>query len=249
MTTVLLIDDDPDVVRALRTSFTARGYQVITAADGATALRTASETKPNLVLLELGLPDMDGRELIAGLRGWTTVPIIVLSRRPGADDKIRALDAGADDYVTKPFGMEELLARVRALLRRAVTITSSGRKEATVDTSSFTIDLLVMKVWRDGIEVHLTPTEWRLLEILVRNHGRLVTRTQLLEEVWGPDHSTDTHYLRVYLSQLRRKLEPQPAHPRHLITEPGIGYRFSIESAGSHTESTSSTSPVRRDSA
>ncbi|HEV8556493.1 MAG TPA: response regulator [Actinophytocola sp.] len=225
MTKVLVVDDEPQLVRTLRINLTARGYEVITAHDGAAALRAAADTKPDVIVLDLGLPDIDGAEVIDGIRGWSTVPIIVLSARVGSTDKVAALDAGADDYVTKPFGMDELLARLRAAVRRATT-TTGGEEEQVVDTAAFTVDLAAKKVRRDGTDVHLTPTEWGLLELLVRNRGRLVSQKQLLAEVWGPNYQTETHYLRVYFAQLRRKLEPDPAHPRHVITEPGLGYRF-----------------------
>ena len=218
-----MVDDEPQIVRALRINLSARGYEVLTAHDGSAALKAAAEGKPDVVVLDLGLPDVDGAEVIAGLRGWTTVPIIVLSARVDSADKVRALDAGADDYVTKPFGMDELLARLRAAVRRSA-VAEGG--DAVVETASFTVDLAAKKVLRDGAEVHLTPTEWGLLEVLARNRGRLVAQKQLLQEVWGPQYAKETHYLRVYLAQLRRKLEPEPAHPRHLVTEPGMGYRF-----------------------
>ncbi|GAA2838953.1 MULTISPECIES: response regulator [Crossiella] len=224
MTKVLVVDDEPQIVRALRINLTARGYQVLTAHDGASALKAAAEGKPDVVVLDLGLPDIDGTEVISGLRGWTRVPILVLSARTDSTDKVEALDAGADDYVTKPFGMDELLARLRAAVRRA---SNSGEEEQpVVQTASFSVDLAAKKVLKDGAEVHLTPTEWGVLEVLVRGRGRLVAQRQLLQEVWGPNYATETHYLRVYLAQLRRKLEPEPAHPRHLLTEPGMGYRF-----------------------
>ncbi|MFC6088659.1 response regulator [Saccharothrix sp. BKS2] len=223
MTKVLVVDDEPQIVRALRINLSARGYAVLTAHDGTAALKVAAEGKPDVVVLDLGLPDVDGTEVIAGLRGWTTVPIIVLSARVDSTDKVEALDAGADDYVTKPFGMDELLARLRAAVRRAAVAEG---EDAVVETASFTVDLAAKKVLRGGVEVHLTPTEWGLLEILARNRGRLVAQKQLLQEVWGPQYARETHYLRVYLAQLRRKLEPEPAHPRHLVTEPGMGYRF-----------------------
>ncbi|MDI5976062.1 response regulator [Amycolatopsis magusensis] len=223
--TVLVVDDEPQIVRALRINLSARGYKVITAHDGTAALRAVAETKPDVVVLDLGLPDMDGTEVIAGLRGWTTVPIIVLSARGDSSDKVAALDAGADDYVTKPFGMDELLARLRAAVRRsAVSGTEDG--SAVVETDAFTIDLAAKKVLRDSAEVHLTKTEWGVLELLVRNRGRLVAQKQLLHEVWGPSYDTESHYLRVYMAQLRRKLEPEPSRPKHLLTEPGMGYRF-----------------------
>jgi two-component system KDP operon response regulator KdpE len=223
--TVLVVDDEPQIVRALRINLSARGYKVITAHDGTAALKAVAETKPDVVVLDLGLPDLDGIEVIAGLRGWTTVPIIVLSARGDSADKVGALDAGADDYVTKPFGMDELLARLRAAVRRSAVSGVDGA-EAVVETDSFTIDLAAKKVRRDGREVHLTKTEWGVLELLVRNRGRLVAQKQLLHDVWGPSYETESHYLRVYLAQLRRKLEPEPSRPRHLLTEPGMGYRF-----------------------
>jgi two-component system KDP operon response regulator KdpE len=223
--TVLVVDDEPQIVRALRINLNARGYKVITAHDGTAALKAVAETKPDVVVLDLGLPDLDGTEVIAGLRGWTTVPIIVLSARGDSADKVQALDAGADDYVTKPFGMDELLARLRAAVRRSA-VTGADDVDAVVDTASFSIDLAAKKVRRDGHEVHLTKTEWGVLELLVRNRGRLVAQKQLLREVWGPTYETESHYLRVYLAQLRRKLEPEPSRPRHLLTEPGMGYRF-----------------------
>ncbi|NUT47959.1 MAG: response regulator [Saccharothrix sp.] len=223
MTKVLVVDDEPQIVRALRINLSARGYSVLTAHDGTSALKVAAEGRPDVVVLDLGLPDVDGTEVIAGLRGWSTVPIIVLSARVDSADKVEALDAGADDYVTKPFGMDELLARLRAAVRRS---SVAEGEDAVVETASFTVDLAAKKVRRDGAEVHLTPTEWGLLEILARNRGRLVAQKQLLQEVWGPAYAKETHYLRVYLAQLRRKLEPEPARPRHLVTEPGMGYRF-----------------------
>ena len=185
----------------------------------------AADGKPDVVVLDLGLPDLDGTEVIAGLRGWSKVPIIVLSARTDSTDKVEALDAGADDYVTKPFGMDELLARLRAAVRRSSSASVDG-EEAVVETDSFTVDLVAKKVRKDGTEVHLTPTEWGVLEVLVRNRGRLVAQKQLLQDVWGPAYATESHYLRVYLAQLRRKLEREPAHPKHLLTEPGMGYRF-----------------------
>jgi two-component system KDP operon response regulator KdpE len=224
MTRVLVVDDDAQILRALRINLTARGYQVLTATDGAAALRAAADGRPDVVVLDLGLPDLDGREVIAGLRGWTGVPIIVLSARTDAGDKVDALDAGADDYVTKPFGMAELLARLRAAVRRASAAPAGG--DPVVHAASFTVDLVAKRVRRDDSDVHLTPTEWGILEQLVRNPGKLVDQRSLLREVWGPGYARETNYLRVYLAQLRRKLEPDPARPRHLITEPGMGYRF-----------------------
>ena len=224
MTKVLVVDDEPQIVRALRINLAARGHDVSTAASGQEALQVAAAVRPDVVVLDLGLPDIDGATVIEGLRGWTSVPIIVLSARTDSGDKVSALDAGADDYVTKPFGMDELLARLRAAVRRASTVSSG--EEAVVETQAFTVDLAAKKVIRDGTEVHLTPTEWGVLELLVRNRGKLVGQKQLLQEVWGPSYASETHYLRVYLAQLRRKLEPQPSRPRHLLTEAGMGYRF-----------------------
>ncbi|WP_457029943.1 response regulator [Kitasatospora sp. P5_F3] len=224
MTRVLVVDDEPQIVRALVINLKARKYEVDAAHDGASALELAAARHPDVVLLDLGLPDLDGVEVIRGLRGWTRVPIIVLSARHSSDEKVEALDAGADDYVTKPFGMDELLARMRAAIRRAEPV--AGEDESTVVTEGFTVDLAAKKVNRDGADVRLTPTEWHLLEVLVRNAGRLVSQTQLLQEVWGPAYRTETNYLRVYLAQLRRKLEADPSRPRHFITEPGMGYRF-----------------------
>ncbi|GAA2736267.1 response regulator [Actinocorallia aurantiaca] len=222
MTRVLVVDDEPQIIRTLRINLKARGYQVDTAPDGRTALELAARHNPDLVLLDLGLPDLEGVEVVHGLRGWTGVPIIVLSARHSAGEKVEVLDAGADDYVTKPFGMDELLARMRAALRRA----APAEEEAVVATADFTVDLAAKRVVRNGADVRLTPTEWHVLEILVRNPGRLVSQQHLLHEVWGPSYATETNYLRVYLAQLRRKLEPDPARPRYFITEPGMGYRF-----------------------
>ncbi|WP_354640457.1 response regulator [Kitasatospora camelliae] len=224
MTRVLVVDDEPQIVRALVINLKARRYEVDSAQDGAGALELAAARHPDVIVLDLGLPDMDGVEVIRGLRGWTRVPIIVLSARHASDEKVEALDAGADDYVTKPFGMDELLARMRAAVRRAEPV--AGEDGPVVATATFTVDLAAKKVNRDGTDVRLTPTEWHLLEVLVRNAGRLVSQTQLLQEVWGPAYRKETNYLRVYLAQLRRKLETDPSHPRHFITEPGMGYRF-----------------------
>jgi two-component system KDP operon response regulator KdpE len=224
VTRVLVVDDDAQILRALRINLAARGYQVLTAVDGAGALRAAADGHPDVVVLDLGLPDMEGTDVIAGLRGWTQVPIVVLSARSDSSEKVDALDAGADDYVTKPFGMAELLARLRAAVRRSAVAQVDG--DPVVNTATFTVDLAAKKVVRDNAEVHLTPTEWGILEQLVRNQGKLVGQRQLLQEVWGPAYGKETNYLRVYLAQLRRKLEPDPSHPRHLITEPGMGYRF-----------------------
>ncbi|MFI1282150.1 MULTISPECIES: response regulator [unclassified Streptomyces] len=226
MTRVLVVEDEPQIVRALVINLKARRYEVDAAADGASALELAAARHPDVVVLDLGLPDMDGIEVIKGLRGWTRVPILVLSARHTSDEKVEALDAGADDYVTKPFGMDELLARLRAAVRRAEPAAGSGEDEVVVETEGFTVDLAAKKAVREGRDVRLTPTEWHLLEVLVRNGGKLVSQKQLLQEVWGPSYGTETNYLRVYMAQLRRKLEADPSHPRHFITEPGMGYRF-----------------------
>ncbi|MFE9107760.1 response regulator [Actinomadura geliboluensis] len=220
MTRVLVVDDEPQLLRALRINLRARDYEVDVAADGTTALRRAGAWHPDLVVLDLGLPDLEGIEVIHGLRGWTEVPIIVLSGRAGSRDKVEALEAGADDYVTKPFDIEELVARIRAVSRRAPSAEAAA---ATVEVGGHTIDLAAKTV-SDG--VHLTPTEWRLLDVLLRNPGKLVAQQQLLTTVWGPAYKSETHYLRQYMAQLRRKLENDPAHPRHLLTEPGMGYRY-----------------------
>ncbi len=222
MTRVLVVDDEPQMLRALSANLRARGYDVDLAATGEAALARAARDHPDLVLLDLGLPGMDGVEVVRGLRGWTDVPVIVVSARHEEASKVAALDAGADDYVTKPFGMDELLARLRAALRRS----APGPEEALVETESFTVDLAAKQVVRDGAPIRLTPTEWAILEILVRNPGRLVTQRQLLHQVWGPRYETETNYLRVYLGQIRAKLESDPARPRHFITEPRMGYRF-----------------------
>jgi two-component system KDP operon response regulator KdpE len=221
---ILIVDDELQLVRALSINLKALGYRVDTAASGEEALRKAADHRPDTVILDLGLPGIDGIEVIRGLRGWTTVPIIVLSVRDAEREKIAALDAGADDYVTKPFGMGELLARLRAALRRE---SDTGDDQPMVVTDDFSIDLAKKVVTgASGAEVRLTPTEWGVLEMLVRHRGKLVTQTQLLKEVWGPQYGEETNYLRVFMAQLRRKLEPQPSNPRYFITEPGMGYRF-----------------------
>ena len=224
MSRVLVVDDEPTLVRALAINLRARGWEVVTAQDGTSALKAASDKHPDVVVLDLGLPDIDGVEVIRGLRGWTRVPIIVLSARQVSDDKVEALDAGADDYMTKPFGMDELLARLRAALRRV----APAEEQAVISAGELSVDLARKKVTRAGNDVRLTPTEWQLLEVLVRARGKLVGRQQLLHEVWGPAYNSETNYLRVYTAQLRRKLERDPSHPRHIITEQGMGYRFEI---------------------
>ena len=226
MSRVLVVDDEPGLRRALSINLTARGWDVTVAADGGSALEAAASTHPDVVLLDLGLPDLDGLEVIAGIRGWSRVPIIVLTARTAAADAVDALDAGADDYVTKPFAMDVLLARLRAAVRRG-EVTGGGAEEV-VDVDDLHIDLARRTVTRDGAPVKLTPTEWHLLQVLVGNAGRLVTQTQLLKEVWGPAYGRETNYLRVYVGQLRRKLEKVPGSPVHLITEPGMGYRFEV---------------------
>jgi two-component system KDP operon response regulator KdpE len=226
---VLVVDDEPQILRALRINLRVRDYEVLTAATAAQALAVASAHPPDLVLLDLGLPDMDGVEVIAGLRGWTAAPIIVLSGRADSSDKVEALDAGADDYVTKPFGMEELLARMRAAARR----TGAAEDPPRVQLGDLTVDLAAKRVTRhvagsaaDGGDIRLTPTEWHLLEVLMRNPGKLLSQRQLLHDVWGPGYDNASGNLRLYMAQLRRKIEPNPARPRWLITEPGMGYRF-----------------------
>jgi two-component system, OmpR family, KDP operon response regulator KdpE len=230
MTRILVVDDEPQILRAMRINLRARHYDVAVAADGTTALRDATHLKPDLVVLDLGLPDLDGVEVIHGLRGWTQVPIIVLSGRTGSQDKVEALEAGADDYVTKPFSIDELIARIRAVTRRAApseTLPAVRIGHHVVDLTTKTVRTVEHA---DGDEpdagIHLTPTEWHLLEILLRNPGKLISQRQLLTEVWGPTYIRETHYLRQYMAQLRHKLEQDPAQPRHLKTEPGMGYRF-----------------------
>jgi two-component system KDP operon response regulator KdpE len=222
MTGVLVVDDDRYLLRALRITLQAHDYDVATAADGRAALLAARQDMPAVVVLDLGLPDMDGTGVIVELRRFSSVPILVLSARHGSEDKVQALDAGADDYITKPFGLDELLARLRALLRRS----DGPEQPRIIATDAFTVDLDKRRVLRDGQDVRLTPTEWNMLEVLVRNPEKLVTQQQLLTEVWGPAYAKETNYLRVYMAQLRRKLEPDTANPRHLLTEAGIGYRF-----------------------
>jgi two-component system KDP operon response regulator KdpE len=220
---ILVVDDEPQIRRALATNLRARGYVIDLAATGNAALALAAERHPDLVILDLGLPDLDGAEVVRGLRGWSSVPIVVLSVREQEIDKVEALDAGADDYVTKPFGMNELLARIRAALRRR---QHAGHEESSVVTSDFTLDLAAKRVLRDGELVALTPIEWRLVEQLARNPGKLLTQRQLLQSVWGPAHETEANYLRVHFANIRRKLEPEPSRPRYFLTEPGMGYRL-----------------------
>jgi len=253
MTRVLIVDDEPQILRAMRINLRARGYEVVVADTGATALAAAAATRPDIVILDLGLPDLDGIDVIHGLRGWTRVPIVVLSGRADSRDKVDALDAGADDYITKPFGIDELLARLRAVARR----TGEPSASPIVQFGHVTVDLSAHRVTRaaaqesdpdgkpaaaaddiaaDGQdddvpggpveEIHLTKTEWGLLKVLLSHPGKLVTQRQLLTEVWGANYGSETHYLRTYLNRLRQKLEEDPARPRHLLTDPGMGYRF-----------------------
>jgi two-component system KDP operon response regulator KdpE len=225
LTRVLVVDDEPQIRRALATNLRAREYLVDLAATGEEALLLAAERHPDVVVLAIGLPGIDGIEVVRGIRGWSSVPIIMLSVREGEGDKVEALDAGADDYLTKPFGMNELLARLRAAVRRSLP----SQELPVIETAAFTVDLSAKRVTRDGVAVHLTPTEWGLVEMLVRNRGRLVTQRQLLQAVWGPEYATEANYLRVYFAGLRRKLEPNPSQPRYFITEPGMGYRFEVD--------------------
>jgi two-component system KDP operon response regulator KdpE len=222
MTRILVVDDEAQIRRALDVNLRARGYAVDLAESGEAALVMAADHHPDVVLLDLGLPGIDGIEVVRGLRGWTSVPIIILSVRGTEADKVAALDAGADDYVTKPFGINELLARMRATLRRH----QPAPEEAVVVTDAFAIDLVGRKATRDGDHVHLTPIEWSIVELLVRNPGRLITQRQMLRHVWGPQYEQETNYLRVHLAAIRKKLEPVPGQPRHFVTEPGTGYRF-----------------------
>jgi two-component system KDP operon response regulator KdpE len=223
VTRILIVDDEPQILRALRINLQARQYEVHTAATGAEALQAAGTERPDLIVLDLGLPDLDGVEVIRRLRAWTPVPIVVLSGRMASREKVDALDAGADDYVTKPFSVDELLARIRAVSRRR----TEPDDPAAARIGLYTVDLANHTVTGDvGETVHLTPIEWQLITILVREPGKLIGQRQLLQEVWGPTYQHETHYLRQYMAQLRRKFEADPARPRHLITEPGMGYRF-----------------------
>jgi two-component system KDP operon response regulator KdpE len=232
VTRVLVVDDEPQILRALRINLRARHYEVHTAATGADALRTAAEHPPDVVVLDLGLPDMDGVEVIHGLRGWSSTPIVVLSGRTDSTDKVEALDAGADDYVTKPFGVDELLARMRAVSRRAGSVDDVP----VVTMGHASVDLSARRVIVDDegrtAEVRLTPTEWHLLEVLLRHPGKLLSHRQLLHEVWGPGYENAQGNLRLYMAQLRRKLESDPARPRFLLNEPGMGYRFDPDGLG-----------------
>ncbi|MFC4555003.1 response regulator [Georgenia faecalis] len=226
---ILIADDDPQILRALRITLTAKGYDIAVAADGAQAIAAAVDHRPDLFMIDLGMPALDGIEVIEAIRGWSNAPILVVSGRTGAADKVEALDAGADDYVTKPFSMDELLARIRALTRRlpqqdADPVVTLG--DVTVDLAARSV---VKQVGAERRPVRLTPTEWQVLEFLIRNPGRLVTRQTLLTHIWGSEHITDTGYLRLYIAQLRKKLEPHPSSPRYLLTEAGMGYRLEPE--------------------
>ena len=226
MSRILVVDDEAQIRKALSVNLVARGYTVDVAESGEEALTVAASAPPDLVLLDIGLPGIDGVQVVQGLRGWTNVPIIMLSVRDAEADKVRALDAGADDYVTKPFGINEVLARLRAALRRH----QPAPERALVETSMFRLDLTEKVVTlHDGSHPHLTPTEWEIVEVLARRPGRLVTQRQLLQKVWGPQYEQETNYLRVHLAAIRKKLEPQPAQPRYFVTEPGIGYRFTTD--------------------
>ena len=222
-----MVDDETQIVRALTLNLQALGYTVDSAGSGEDALRMAADIRPDAVILDLGLPGLDGIDVIGGLRGWTGIPIIVLSVRADEREKIAALEAGADDYVTKPFGMGELVARLRAALRRS---SASDNRAPRIETAAFAIDLAAKRVTKlDGTEIRLTPTEWGIVEILATNPGKLVSQVQLLKEVWGPNYGQETNYLRVFMAQIRRKLEPDPSTPRFFITEPGMGYRLELD--------------------
>lgn len=222
MTVVLVVDDDAAIRRTLSINLRARGYEVETAGDGRSALQVVDERVPDVVLLDLGLPDLDGVSVLRQLRSFTEVPVIVVSARSDSDDKVEALDLGADDYVTKPFSLEELLARVRAATRRA----GADEPALRVEADGLSLDVTDSRAVRDGQEIHLTPTEWGLVEHLVRRRGRLVRQTELLQAVWGPAYDRQTNYLRVHMASVRRKLERDPSRPTLFLTEPGMGYRF-----------------------
>jgi two-component system KDP operon response regulator KdpE len=225
---VLVVEDEPQVMRFLRATLPDHGYRMVEAATGAQALVEASTRGPDLVLLDLGLPDLDGVEVTRRIREWSTVPILVVSARGQERDKVEALDAGADDYLTKPFGTEELLARMRVALRHASRVKGEGG-DSVFEAGDLRVDLGARLVFLRGEEVRLTRTEYRLLAVLVQNAGRVVTHRQLLREVWGPGSASETHYLRVYMAQLRHKIEDDPAQPRYLLTETGVGYRLRAE--------------------
>lgn len=227
---ILLADDDPQIVRALKITLTAKGYSVVTAADGTSAIEATMTERPDIVLLDLGMPQLDGVEVIQAIRGWSRVPIIVVSGRSGAADKVQALDAGADDYIIKPFAIDELLARIRAVTRRGPGLEEVTPEIPVATLGHVTVDLAAHSVraghGEDTKHVRLTPTEWQFLELLIRNANLLVSRQTILKHIWGTEHVNDSGYLRLYMSQLRKKLEEDPASPRYLITEPGMGYRL-----------------------
>lgn len=227
MTFVLAVDDDPAILRTLSINLRARGYDVETAGDGRSALQIVGERMPDVVILDLGLPDLDGVAVIKRLRALAMVPVVVLSARHESDDKVEALDEGADDYVTKPFDMEELLARVRAAIRRG----GGDGAPLVVDVGEVHLDVTERLATKGGDEVRLTPTEWHIVEVLARHEGKLVRQSELLHEVWGPGYNRETNYLRVYLAQLRRKLEDDPSRPTLFVTDPGIGYRLVVQPA------------------
>ncbi len=228
-TKILIADDDPQILRALRITLAAKGYEIHTAGDGTQAIAAAIDHHPDIFVLDLGMPGLDGIEVIHGIRGWSDAPILVVSGRTGAGDKVEALDAGADDYVTKPFSVEELLARIRALTRRLPQQDANP----VVRFADVVVDLAARTVTKgtggESAHIRLTPTEWQVLEMLVRNPGKLITRQTLLKSIWGSEHVSDTGYLRLYVSQLRKKLEPDPGSPRYLITEAGMGYRLQLD--------------------
>ena len=224
MKTVLVVEDEPQIAQIVRDYLQHAGFAVLTAADGAEALALGRERTPDLLVLDLGLPGMDGLDVVRGLRGWTPVPIVVLSGRGSEAAKVEALDLGADDYLTKPFGMDELFARLRAAMRRAVLLQG----KAVVSTPDFTLDFTAKQARRNGELIRLTPTQWHIVEVLVRHAGRLVTYEQLLHEVWGPTYEKETNYLRVFMTQIRHELEPETSRPRYFITEPGLGFRFEL---------------------
>ncbi len=225
MTSVLVVDDDLPLARALGINLRAHGYEVVLAHTGHQALDAVARRQPDLIVLDLGLPDIDGVTVLQGVRGWSPVPVVVLSARATSAEKVLALDAGADDYVTKPFAMNEFLARIRAAVRRAAPSVSDDGEQIIV-TPDFTVDRAAHRVTRNGEAVRLTPTEWAMLEVLIKHTGKLVSGRTILTEVWGPAYAEETRYLRVYMAQLRRKLEPDTSAPKYLLTEPGVGYRF-----------------------
>lgn len=225
---ILIVDDDPQILRALRITLTVKGYEVLSAADGARAVAVAVDEHPDVYLVDLGMPHLDGLAVIQAVRGWSSAPILVVSGRTGSSDKVQALDAGADDYVTKPFSIDELLARIRALTRRIPQLEDTPILRLGSVTVDFSARTVVKGTGRKTAQVRLTPTEWQVLSILARNPGKLVTRQTMLTEIWSSEHVTDTGYLRLYISQLRRKLEPDPSSPRYLVTEAGMGYRLDV---------------------